>query len=364
MVQEFNVLRCYSCQTFQVDQVKKSSNKWSCKVCHEKQSVKEIYFRGTGKDCRINCQQLNMKRLDKDICENQSYLNDEQNGSQLDSSHTPLVNGSELVTSPFNDDDDLFNDFKKAEQEVGEIKDSSKWNNYLPNIENIDDETNTDTNNDDIIMFRDSNRKRTKSKPTAHDNTKRKYNNTEKKNEKKVVSTYNDANGRLKLEMKSPLKNNVQLRNNTAISNPPLTQSQFKVVDCIEKYNLLNESKTSAGKVINNNNNNHEDFSTLLMNTNNSDYSNTDSRLLTESLTDKQTSFRQSASNPRLFNKASTDKENTRLLSAICQSPVSFNDNKVPIASEAGSKWSMFLEVEDENNESEDGDIFQDFTLS
>jgi len=63
MVQEFNVVRCYSCQTFQVEQVKKSTNKWSCKICYEKQSLKQIFFTGSGKECRINCQSLNMKRM-------------------------------------------------------------------------------------------------------------------------------------------------------------------------------------------------------------------------------------------------------------------------------------------------------------
>lgn len=178
-------------------------------------------------------------------------------------------------------------------------------------------------------MFRDSNRKRTKSKPNAHDNPKRKYNDKDKKNN--VVSTINGTN----------------------ISNTPSTQSQLKFVGSFKKYNNFNETKTPANRVMKNNNNKCEDFSTLLMSTNNSDYSNTDSRLLTESLTDKQTSSSQSASN-----KPSTDKVNARLRSTLCQSLVSLNDNKVPVASEAGSKWSIFLEVEDENNESEDEDIF------
>ncbi|XP_030594642.1 MRN complex-interacting protein isoform X2 [Archocentrus centrarchus] len=38
MGQEFHVLRCFSCQSFQVHQVKKAS-RWSCKLCGEKQSL-------------------------------------------------------------------------------------------------------------------------------------------------------------------------------------------------------------------------------------------------------------------------------------------------------------------------------------
>lgn len=42
-MQEFNILKCVECETFQVDLVKKAK-KWSCKVCNQKQSIKKIYF--------------------------------------------------------------------------------------------------------------------------------------------------------------------------------------------------------------------------------------------------------------------------------------------------------------------------------
>ncbi|XP_030639004.1 MRN complex-interacting protein [Chanos chanos] len=61
MVQEFHVLRCFSCETFQVQQVKKSK-KWTCKMCGEKQSVIKEYGRGTGADCRRHVQKLNSLR--------------------------------------------------------------------------------------------------------------------------------------------------------------------------------------------------------------------------------------------------------------------------------------------------------------
>ncbi|XP_068753082.1 MRN complex-interacting protein-like [Montipora capricornis] len=60
MVQEFIILRCFSCTTFQVHQVKKSK-KWTCKVCGEKQSVKKVYAQGSGQECRKHVQRLNMK---------------------------------------------------------------------------------------------------------------------------------------------------------------------------------------------------------------------------------------------------------------------------------------------------------------
>ncbi|KAG5263927.1 hypothetical protein AALO_G00270190 [Alosa alosa] len=61
MVQEFHVLRCFACETFQVQQVKKAK-KWNCKMCGEKQSVIKEYGRGTGVDCRQHVQKLNSLR--------------------------------------------------------------------------------------------------------------------------------------------------------------------------------------------------------------------------------------------------------------------------------------------------------------
>uniref|UniRef100_A0AAV2MH05 MRN complex-interacting protein N-terminal domain-containing protein n=1 Tax=Knipowitschia caucasica TaxID=637954 RepID=A0AAV2MH05_KNICA len=61
MVQEFHVLRCYSCQVFQVQQVKKV-NKWICKMCGQKQSVVKEFGRGSGADCRRHVQKLNAAR--------------------------------------------------------------------------------------------------------------------------------------------------------------------------------------------------------------------------------------------------------------------------------------------------------------
>jgi predicted RNA-binding Zn-ribbon protein involved in translation (DUF1610 family) len=44
MPQVFRVVRCFSCDAFQVDQ-KKKVNKFSCKICNEKQSVRKVYGR-------------------------------------------------------------------------------------------------------------------------------------------------------------------------------------------------------------------------------------------------------------------------------------------------------------------------------
>ena len=41
----FLALQCYSCAAFQVVQEKKSSNKFACALCHEKQSVRKVRCR-------------------------------------------------------------------------------------------------------------------------------------------------------------------------------------------------------------------------------------------------------------------------------------------------------------------------------
>lgn len=66
MPQEFQILRCYACEVFNVDIVKKFSNKWSCKMCGEKQSVKHVYgTSSSASECREYVQHLNQQRGSK-----------------------------------------------------------------------------------------------------------------------------------------------------------------------------------------------------------------------------------------------------------------------------------------------------------
>ncbi|XP_071950721.1 uncharacterized protein [Antedon mediterranea] len=62
MPQIFQAVCCYDCQTFQVQQVKKNP-KWACKMCAAKQSIKKVYGRGSGADCRKLVQSLNMHKM-------------------------------------------------------------------------------------------------------------------------------------------------------------------------------------------------------------------------------------------------------------------------------------------------------------
>ncbi|XP_055016130.1 MRN complex-interacting protein isoform X2 [Boleophthalmus pectinirostris] len=108
MVQEFHVLRCFSCEVFQVQQVKKV-NKWSCKVCGQKQSVLKEFGRGSGADCRRHVQKLNAARGAKleDEAERraqtdaQALWNDE---TELDEdeqlSHKPVSRWDKYLSAP------------------------------------------------------------------------------------------------------------------------------------------------------------------------------------------------------------------------------------------------------------------------
>ncbi|XP_039050148.1 MRN complex-interacting protein-like [Hibiscus syriacus] len=59
----FVALQCCQCSTMQVKQRKKSSNKWTCVVCNQKQSVLRVFAQGPiAKDVRKFVQSFNMSR--------------------------------------------------------------------------------------------------------------------------------------------------------------------------------------------------------------------------------------------------------------------------------------------------------------
>ncbi|XP_074912791.1 MRN complex-interacting protein [Buteo buteo] len=59
MAPRFWALRCCSCRLFQVQQAKRSG-KWSCSVCGQRQAVQKVYGQGSGLDCRLHVQKLNL----------------------------------------------------------------------------------------------------------------------------------------------------------------------------------------------------------------------------------------------------------------------------------------------------------------
>ncbi|XP_075516054.1 uncharacterized protein LOC142550893 isoform X2 [Primulina tabacum] len=63
MQTKFIAVQCFQCSTMQVKQAKKSSNKWVCVVCNQKQSVLRVFAEGLmAKDIRQFVQKFNMSR--------------------------------------------------------------------------------------------------------------------------------------------------------------------------------------------------------------------------------------------------------------------------------------------------------------
>ncbi|XP_065653207.1 MRN complex-interacting protein-like [Hydra vulgaris] len=146
MTQEFQVLQCYKCNTFQVNQVKKSTNKWRCKICDEKQSVRVVHFVGIAKDCRQHCQELNLKKgndLEKKSLTNLHHLAESVCLCNNDCSIFPCDNVESLLGSS-----DQLNST------------SNRWLKFCTNSlenEGSDDE---DLNQFNVQMRKSSNKKR------------------------------------------------------------------------------------------------------------------------------------------------------------------------------------------------------------
>ncbi|XP_056097494.1 MRN complex-interacting protein [Rhinichthys klamathensis goyatoka] len=117
MVQEFHVLRCFSCQTFQVQQVKKSKS-WACKVCGEKQSLMKEFGRGAAVDCRRHVQKLNALR------------------GRLEDTHT--LGSQREQDEDEEEDEGLDPDQENTSQEV--CRHVSRWSKYTPEAADEEEE--------------------------------------------------------------------------------------------------------------------------------------------------------------------------------------------------------------------------------
>ncbi|XP_043519252.1 uncharacterized protein DDB_G0284311 [Frieseomelitta varia] len=112
MSQEMNILRCYSCKTYQVHIVKKAK-KWQCKICNFKQTFKQAYFKGSGKDCRIVVQKLNLMK---------EHENQENVSFNRNSNHDNYSNDNDNYT----------------EQPKSNVNVENKWTKYLDKSEEIE----------------------------------------------------------------------------------------------------------------------------------------------------------------------------------------------------------------------------------
>ncbi|XP_061168197.1 MRN complex-interacting protein-like [Saccostrea echinata] len=129
MPQEFHVLQCYSCATFQVQQVKKSSNKWNCKLCGEKQSIKKVFGRGSGADCRHHVQRLNTLRQQQDVS---VAISSYQNFSEDNDSGSTQIEHEENLDVPCDNSGSKWSQYvEKAREESTSDNSDSKWSQYV-----------------------------------------------------------------------------------------------------------------------------------------------------------------------------------------------------------------------------------------
>ncbi|XP_041361638.1 MRN complex-interacting protein-like [Gigantopelta aegis] len=105
MPQVFQVLQCYSCQMFQVQQAKKS-NKWTCKMCGEKQSIKKVFGEGSGAECRQHVQEMNR-------------LYGEQQSQQLHQCVAPETSSTGFDSQP------------RSTVQQQQIGNASRWSSYI-----------------------------------------------------------------------------------------------------------------------------------------------------------------------------------------------------------------------------------------
>ncbi|XP_060935746.1 MRN complex-interacting protein isoform X1 [Limanda limanda] len=100
MVQEFHVVQCFTCEKFQVQQVKKVTTRWSCKVCGEKQSLLKEFGRGSGADCRRHVQKLNAM-MGAMVEEQESpWESEEEKNNQVTVTQTQVSRWSKYMATP------------------------------------------------------------------------------------------------------------------------------------------------------------------------------------------------------------------------------------------------------------------------
>ena len=105
--QTFNIVKCYNCSTYQVDINKKSTNKWQCKLCGSKQTLKQVFYESdSAKDCRERVKQLNSLNGERQMQQQNAnlarHLNSNTNNYDYDNDEYEQDNTSNYNQSTFN----------------------------------------------------------------------------------------------------------------------------------------------------------------------------------------------------------------------------------------------------------------------
>ncbi|CAG9107582.1 unnamed protein product [Plutella xylostella] len=221
MPQIFQVLRCYKCSVFQVHQTKKS-NKFECKMCGEKQSIKRHYGIGNAKECRGHVQKLNVIRGEVDLTE---------------------ISNSIIDTD---DDDDYICDGENITNSSESNKIPSKWSNYVESKTNDIEENNTEfLNNCEVVLEIPKKRPRMNYQATKkHKKCSKNLSNSDDDND-----SFSDSNKNNRHEIQKN-KENVSTIERKAIFVPPILNHHCKPeYGVILNDNDTNYSNTSSDNV-------------------------------------------------------------------------------------------------------------------
>ncbi|KAF3447376.1 hypothetical protein FNV43_RR12562 [Rhamnella rubrinervis] len=124
----FVAFQCCQCSTMQVKQrnkksTKSSSNKWTCVVCNQKQSVRKVFAQGPmAKHLRSFVQSFNMSRQSQQRFTIDDDDDEDDRITQL--TKKPRTDWSDYLDRP-NDDSHTNNNIDEDENDV-----ASKWSEY------------------------------------------------------------------------------------------------------------------------------------------------------------------------------------------------------------------------------------------
>ncbi|XP_028061061.1 uncharacterized protein LOC114264573 isoform X1 [Camellia sinensis] len=107
----FIALQCFQCSTMQVKQKKKSSNKWTCVVCNQKQSVRKVFAQAfMARDVRKFVQTFNMSRqFAQQQCPDETLAPSPEHSSNqpLNNHNNTRTDWTEYIDPEDNDDDQV-----------------------------------------------------------------------------------------------------------------------------------------------------------------------------------------------------------------------------------------------------------------
>lgn len=122
---EYIAVQCFQCHAFQVAQQTKT-NKWNCKICNSKQTIKKIYaISFQAKDIRPIVQDLNLKR---------NEIEKQRNAQPTEREDDSVIDSYSISSKYENDERTQFIDAPLH----------NKWSKYVPKIqedEQVDEES-------------------------------------------------------------------------------------------------------------------------------------------------------------------------------------------------------------------------------